>query len=93
MRLAFRPETGNGRLAVFLAGAVCGALLAWAAIPLGRRFEAWRWKGGYSGSAALEADREAARSAVGRIQDLLGEILGMIEPRADRVPRSGGGAG
>jgi hypothetical protein len=67
---------GNGsgeRLAAFLAGMACGALLQWATGPLGRRlagFPGARRADGIAGGAAL--------LSLDRIHGLLGEIRGLM---------------
>jgi hypothetical protein len=73
--LKTRPGgTGFGdRLAAFLAGMACGALLQWATGPLGRRLT------GFPGPRREEGGAgSAARQAMGRIHDLLGEIRGLM---------------
>lgn len=65
---------GSGeRLAAFLAGMACGALLQWATGPLGRRLAGIPGTPGEEGAAG-----GAARLALGRIHDLLGEIRGLM---------------
>lgn len=71
------------RAAAFLAGMACGALLQWAAGPAGRRLA------GYPGSRAAAGG--AARLALGRIHDLLGEIRGLMGSAPGRTREGGPG--
>lgn len=73
----------DGRLAAFLAGMACGAVIGWASGPLARRVPA------APGRRAAEAAGQAADYALGRIHGLLGEIRALMEARAGRT----GGAG
>ncbi len=79
MKLRVGGSRSGDSLAAFFAGMACGALLQWAMAPLGRRLA------GFTGPRREDGAGGAARQAMIRIHDLLGEIRGLMGSTHGRI--------